>query len=77
METSTFIERNIIALSSPTQGFTTIPLSHVVPVDTWQVLLLLHFPTCCDLLSARWPSEMQRVSSSMSSAEYVLGGTAR
>lgn len=47
METGTFIRRNIIVLSSPTWGFMTVPLSHIVPLDTWQVLLLLHFPTCC------------------------------
>lgn len=42
-----------------TEGFTTIPLSHGVPLDIWQVLLLLHFPTCCELLASEWPSEMQ------------------
>lgn len=37
----------------------TIPLSRGVPLDSWQVLLLLHFPACCDLLASAWPSEMQ------------------
>ena len=76
METGSFIARNITVLSSPTQGFTTVPLSHIVPLDTWQVLLLLHFPTCCDLLASGRPSEMQSVYSSMSSAECVLDGVA-
>lgn len=54
----------------------TIPLSHSVLLDTWQVLILLHFPTSCDLLASGWPSEMQSVSSSMSSAECVFDGIA-
>lgn len=54
METVTFIGRK------STEGFTTttILLSHGVLFDTWQVLLL-HFPTCCDLLASESSSEIQ------------------
>ena len=65
-----------MALSSPTQGFMTVSLSHIALLDTWQVLFLLHFLTCCDLLASGRPPEMQRVYPSISSAEYVLDGAA-